>query len=628
VRKALLAVLALAVATFACHHTPRPTFEARDGRLDLSAWDPVAHGPVALDGIWDFAWRELLPPASAEPGTGTRWKGARVPGPWNGLDVAGVTLGGDGFATYRLDIRLPTGRPDLALSMQEAYSSYRLYANGRLIASAGEVGTSAVTSRPAFAPEIAPIVPGDADRLVLVLQVSNFQYAKGGPWEPLWLGTPEDLQQARETTLMFEAFLVGTMAIMGLYHLSLYAMRRRDRSPLYFGGMCLAMVLRILSTDDRAFVDLIPGMPWAWVVRIEYLSMFLCSALLLLFVRALFPEGIRPGPFQALLAGGVLGLLVVTILSAHTYSRLLPFMQVYLGVASLWGAAVVIRAAWRGQEGARAFTLAFVVLTATVFHDIAASSRLLDTTIFLVPAGIFVFTFLQAVVLSRRFSRSMVRVEEVSEDLARAHAELDLYSKGLELRVAERTHELELANRELARIASVDGLTGIGNRRLFDESLGRAWADHLRRQSSLAVVLCDVDHFKQYNDTYGHLQGDEALKSVARVFREHVHRPLDVVARYGGEELVVLLADTTADGAAHVAEGLRAAVVGLAIAHRNSSCSPVLTVSSGVASAVPSADTTAAQLLARADHVLYRAKQEGRNRVAVDVSGGVGDRQV
>ena len=206
----------------------------------------------------------------------------------------------------------------------------------------------------------------------------------------------------------------------------------------------------------------------------------------------------------------------------------------------------------------------------------------------------------------------------MSDDLSRAHAELDAYSKGLEVRVAERTQELELANRELARLASVDGLTGIGNRRHFNEALGRAWADHLRRQASLAVVLCDVDHFKQYNDTYGHLQGDEALKSVARVFREHVRRPLDVVARYGGEEIVVLLADTAVEGAAHVAEELRAAVMALALPHRASSGGDVLTISVGVACAIPRPETTDERLLADADRALYRAKDGGRNRVAVD----------
>ena len=381
-RAALLILLVLTNA--ACHTTSRPTFTARGGELDLAAWDPTTHGPVALDGDWDFAWQQLVPPA-ANPSE--RWMRARVPGPWNDLEVAGAKIPGDGFATYRLRVRLPAGSPELALAMQEAYSSYRLYANGLLIASAGTVGENAAASRPSFAPHIASIVRDAGNGLELTLHVSNFHYAKGGPGEPIWLGTPADLQRDHETTLMFEAFLVGTMTIMGLYHLSLFAMRRRDRSPLYFGGMCLAMVLRILSTDDRAIVDLVPELRWEWVIRIEYLSMFLCSVLLLFFVRALFPERVPLRPFQALLGGGVLGVLVVTLLSAHTYSRLLPFMQVYLGVASVWGAAIVIRAAWRRHEGARTFALAFVVLAATVFHDIAASGRLLDTTVFLVPAG-------------------------------------------------------------------------------------------------------------------------------------------------------------------------------------------------------------------------------------------------
>ncbi len=136
--------------------------------------------------------------------------------------------------------------------------------------------------------------------------------------------------------------------------------------------------------------------------------------------------------------------------------------------------------------------------------------------------------------------------------------------------MAERTSELEAANRQLARLASVDGLTGLGNRLHFDEEFRRAWSDHSRRQAPLALLLADVDEFKRYNDSYGHLAGDEALRRVAGALAASALRPGDVVARYGGEELVALLPNTDLEGARHIADRIRDAVAAAKIPHQAS----------------------------------------------------------
>lgn len=179
------------------------------------------------------------------------------------------------------------------------------------------------------------------------------------------------------------------------------------------------------------------------------------------------------------------------------------------------------------------------------------------------------------------------------------------------------TRRLDEANRELIRLSSVDGLTGISNRRQFDEFLAREWSRGVRGASPMSLLMCDVDFFKQYNDHYGHPAGDECLKTVARVLKTGVHRPADMVARYGGEEFVVVLPDTDAAGAQSVAEELRAALENLAIPHEGSSLG-LVTISIGVACSVPQHKSgTAEQLIADADAALYLAKQAGRNQVLV-----------
>lgn len=166
----------------------------------------------------------------------------------------------------------------------------------------------------------------------------------------------------------------------------------------------------------------------------------------------------------------------------------------------------------------------------------------------------------------------------------------------------------------LTRLATVDGLTGIANRRSFDNALSREWKRLARTEQPLCVILMDVDHFKQYNDTYGHGLGDECLKRVARTAADTIKRPADLVARYGGEEFVVLLPETDLEGAKVAAEAVRLAISGLNIPHKASSAADHVTVSLGVAQGAPSEGTDHHTLLEAADQQLYKAKKDGRNR--------------
>lgn len=174
--------------------------------------------------------------------------------------------------------------------------------------------------------------------------------------------------------------------------------------------------------------------------------------------------------------------------------------------------------------------------------------------------------------------------------------------------------KLDTANQELLRLSSSDGLTGLPNRRFFDETIEREWRRCLRGAKEMALVMCDVDHFKPYNDAYGHLAGDVCLRKVAGALRQALDRGGDAVARYGGEEFVFILPETTVGGALIVAERARHAVMALGMPHAESSYG-VVTVSLGVATMVPDAGTDSSLLIQAADRALYQAKAAGRNCV-------------
>ncbi|MFV3410866.1 diguanylate cyclase domain-containing protein [Pseudomonas nitroreducens] len=181
----------------------------------------------------------------------------------------------------------------------------------------------------------------------------------------------------------------------------------------------------------------------------------------------------------------------------------------------------------------------------------------------------------------------------------------------------ESQQQLLETNLVLQRLMNSDGLTGLSNRRHFDEYLEMEWRRCLREQTQLSILLVDVDHFKAYNDTFGHVQGDEALRQVAGALRSSASRPSDLPARYGGEEFVMVLPNTSPGGARLLAEKLRRSVQELNIRHELPSPGSPLTVSVGVATLIPQAGQACRQLIELADQALYNAKHGGRNQVAI-----------
>ncbi|KAB2526492.1 sensor domain-containing diguanylate cyclase [Pseudomonas sp. GXM4] len=187
-----------------------------------------------------------------------------------------------------------------------------------------------------------------------------------------------------------------------------------------------------------------------------------------------------------------------------------------------------------------------------------------------------------------------------------------LYRQIQQLLVAER--ELKAIRKELEVIAHTDGLTSLANRRNFDLAMDKEWKRATRNQTSISVILLDIDLFKQYNDHYGHLSGDDCLVRVANLIAANVNRPGDIAARYGGEEFVVLLPDTELAGAVVVAENIRLSLLCAKIQH---SASPfgIVTISSGVVSTAKTGEENQKEFLIKADRLLYSAKAQGRNRV-------------
>ena len=253
----------------------------------------------------------------------------------------------------------------------------------------------------------------------------------------------------------------------------------------------------------------------------------------------------------------------------------------------------------------------------------AATLRALDETVVLeiAESGFWKFIARNPAALMELLRVFSNRSRHDLEALASDNLKLQTYADQVESanrELVEIRRQLEDKNRLLERLSALDTLTGIANRRRFDDVLRQEWKRAARDDTYVSLLFCDIDHFKLFNDTYGHQAGDDCLVRVAQAVEDTLHRPADLAARYGGEEFVGLLVDTDAEGARLLAERVRLRVEALDIEHASSEVSEVLTVSLGAATTVPRTGMRPDDLVRLADQALYAAKLAGRNRVVLD----------
>jgi hypothetical protein len=399
--------------------TGRTHAEAVGGVLDLRAWDFDRDGPAGLTGEWKFRWGELRAPGQLQAEERVKTC-IRVPGIWNGRVENGRTLAGDGCATYRLRVLLPRSRGGaggsrLAVMVPDLGTAYALYLDGVPAGGGGVVGESARAARPGYRPDVFECAP-PGDTLDVVLLISNFHHRKGGAWETIVLGTAPAMRDLRELRLVRDFFLFGSISIIGIYHLVLFALRRRERAYLYFGVFCLLIAVRIMTTGEYYCVRLFPRIGWEMVIGAEYLSFYAAMPLFFYFMGSLFPAVFPARILRAAAAAGTVFCFIVLVFPSRVYTHTMQTYQALSTAMGLYGLGALLVAMKRGRAGTVPFTAGFVILFVTVINDFLMSNLMAGTG-YLVPFGLFVFIFSQAYLLSRRFSRAYDSIENLSSKL-------------------------------------------------------------------------------------------------------------------------------------------------------------------------------------------------------------------
>lgn len=498
--------------------------------------------------------------------------------------VAGEPLGGKGFGTYRLDLLLDPSEEPLYLKTAEISTSFRLYVAEELLLRGGEVGATAASTRPAWVTGVVSFVPTQ-ERATILVQVANFHHARGGLRDEIVISRNARIAESPRERRNLSYFLFGALLVMGIYHLGLMAVRTREYSTLWFGLVSILIAVRTLFTGQPAVLEASTLAMWEIFLTIEYLTMYAGFTLFFVYTAALFPREMHSPVLRTVCVVGTALVMLTVFAPARVFSASLVVFHVLTLAGTVYLVAAALRA-WRaGRVGSLTYAAGMTLLAATVLNDVLYNMGYWRTGYY-ANVGLLIFLFFQSLVLASRFGANVRRIEEL---------------------LAERNR--------LEGLTFRDGLTGISNRRHFDITLAKEWTRAQRHGQPLSLIMVDIDAFKKYNDNYGHLSGDDALKQVAHVLYVNLHRSADFVARYGGEEFAIILPSTDHAGAATIAESMRIAVENLGIEHEYGDTGNLLTASFGVASRIPSRDSDCTALLEDADRALYLAKQSCKNCV-------------
>ncbi len=451
---------------------------------------------------------------------------------------------------------------------------------------------------------------------------------------PLILWERDAFFVAEQSRTMFEGLYYGIVLVMILYNLFVYR-AVGERSFLYYVGYIAAMPLFLASLHGVSFQYLWPYATW-WndqaIIVFLNLTIVFGSAFSLRFLN------VRRHNHPVLNRVTVSLMVISCSLAAagcivpYSYMILPTILVAFLGCSVMLTIGV---ARWvKRDPAARYYTVAWFFM---LFGGIlmALSKFTLLPRNFLTEnatqVGSAIGVILLSVALADRLNQEKRRAFEAQQKLlgeerkARIAQAKSLHIQQeantlLEQRVQERTQDLESLNAQLMELSATDALTSLKNRGHFDRVFKSAVVRAFRFGQPLSLMILDIDHFKGFNDTYGHLVGDDCLQMVASCIGEYVTRPQDLAARYGGEEFVVLLPDTPEEGAVRVAEKIRRKIEQTGF--RVSDKMVHLTVSIGICSVCPARADVTKEIFSRADEALYEAKDGGRNRVVSSSGSG------
>ncbi len=507
------------------------------GMLDLTQWDFQREGEIKLAGEWAFYWERLLAFDDFKRlDSGLPDDYVEVPSVWNSYQLEGKHLPGQGYATYRLQVKTDGRLDSLSLNIPTMSTAYKVMIDGRTVAEGGKVSESKARVVAAYSPRIIVFQPASGE-FDIVVQVSNYLYARGGIWNVMKLGTVEQIADSAQEEFAIHMIILGSTLIMGLYHIVIFIQRRTNRSSLYFGFICLLVVIRILSMKEILIQHLFPGIDIRVLIFNEYITYYGGMTLTAMFLRELYPDEFSKKIIRPIVWIGCGFILTVIFLPAELYTKWTNNFHLFVLICCPYYLYGFVRAIQRKRSGAVLQITGAVILMLTMVHDIVLLQGPLDSFSYdwmgtqLFPFGMFALIFIEATELARRFSKAFRTIESMSDRLLSLDRLKDEF-------LANTSHELKTPVHGILNL-SQSVLEG-ASARLSENEKGNmnAIVSISRRLANLINDILDLSKLK--ND-------ELVLRRSAVDARSIIHVVLDMFRHLAGDKPVAFVNGLPAD---------------------------------------------------------------------------------
>ncbi|HHU37317.1 MAG TPA: adenylate/guanylate cyclase domain-containing protein [Treponema sp.] len=482
------------------------------GVLDLRAWDFEEDGLLSLEGEWSMYRKLLLDPAMLASFNLPDPLVQSLPGYWKIPDV----LPAHSYASYVLTVLFPESLIDnnviLGSRCSDATSACKVWIDGQPLFSNGVVADNAQEEKPEFRPDIVFFTP-KSSTVTVIIQVSNHNYRTGGVWSVPLLGTADQISGEWNRSMQAVLFLLGALIIMGINQVCLFFSRRKERSGLWFGIVCIIISMRIISTGDCLLNQWIPGFSWEIARKFEFLAICLGPVFFGLFIHDLFPQCMSRLVHRINCTIGFVFAAIVLLFPAGISSYLVIPMELYVAIVILWLLTILGIAFYRKERGSGWLLAGFIILALTVVNDILFSQLIVGSA-YLLPIGFFAFIASQVVLLARKFTFGFNQSE--------------LFAL-----------ELESTNKSFSRFVPTQFLQLLNREKIMDVELG----DQIER--NLTVLFSDIRQFTTLSEIMSPKESFMFLNTYLNRIGPKIREHGGFIDKYVGDGIMALFPEST-----------------------------------------------------------------------------------
>lgn len=541
---------------------------AFQGNVDLSKVDFDNSRIAKLDGQWELYWGQLLEPSDFNNENKKVDDYLQVPSTLKTSEY-NHELPKYGYGTMRLTIKMKPDDKLYGIKTQYILSASKIWINGKLLASSGQVSKDEYGAAGSFEHQIA-FFNNDKSEVEIVIQMSNFNNVVGRV-QSIYIGDAKQIKNEYVSGVASDAFIIGALVIMGIYHFALYYRRPQNKAPLYFGIFCLCISLRNAIVSERIIFDIFPNISFVLFNKLAYLTVYISLPFIVMFFKEIFEHKFSAKVVKAMNIISILVSVITICTSIEVYDTFLLYFEIWGVFLFIYILYIILKEIANKNKGAIIILIGFLVFLTTVIHDILLQAGMMYTKS-LTPIGLFIFIFSQSYILAAKFSDAFEKVEKLVEE---------------------------------NKAVYIDELTGLLNRRGFYEQGRSLFRAAQITGGKFTLFYADLNRLKKINDFHGHKEGDEAIRTTGNLIKMSFSKD-DIVAHISGDEFIAIAVNKASKADAK-------AIVDF-VNHnfnkynRYSDKSYSLTISMGYSMYKPNMKTTFEEMINEADVMLYDAK--------------------